>query len=267
MIRISHLLAAPLLAGLLHGEAARAAARKLSGPAASLAIEQPCAHHVNVVPDLPAGAGVKIEATADYQEELDLLVLTPGPQAKLTVPDRFPSRCARPTYSLTFDPTLMLTVHVPAGLPLSIDDSGRADYQIGDTGGPLSVELSGGAHVQAGSVGAFKLKVSGDGNITVTTVHGPLEAEFSGHGTLDVAHATVSAASVELSGKAQVHVGDGTIGKLSVQASGVADVKIGAVVGDAAVDVSGVGHVSIAKVTGTLAKDVSGVASVVVGNQ
>jgi hypothetical protein len=267
MTRIHHLLAGVLLTGLLLAQAAHAATRQLAGPATALTIDSPCARHVTVMPDLAAGAGVKIEATADYQEELDLLVLTPGQDAKLTVPDRFPSRCARPTYSVTFEPTLMLTVHVPAGLPLSIDDSGRADYQIGDIGGPLNVDLSGGAHVTAGGVAAFKLEVSGDGNVTVTRVSGPLQAEFSGHGTLDIAHATVTKASLDLSGKARVHIGDGTIATLSVEGSGVADVNIGASVGDASVEVSGVGHVAIAKVTGTLTKDISGVGSVVVGNQ
>jgi hypothetical protein len=202
MIRIPHPLAAPLLAGLLFGAAGHAASRQLTGAATALAIDSPCARHVTIVPDLAAGAGVRVDATADYQEELDLLVLTPGPRAKLTVPDRFPSRCARPTYSVTFDPTLVLTVHIPAGLPLSVAGSGRADYRIGDIGGPLSMDLSGGAHVQAGKIGAFKLDVSGDGNVTVTQVDGPLEAEFSGHGSLEVAHVTVSTASLELSGKA-----------------------------------------------------------------
>ena len=266
MIRLSVALLVPFAYGLTAAPAF-AAARVLTAPGTMLAIDSPCARQVTVTPDAPAGGGITVNATADNQEELDRLQLINHPTPKLTVPNSIANRCWRPTFSLMFKPTLVLDVHVPPSSPISIDESGEGEYAVGNINAALTLDLSGAAQVKAGNVGAFSVDISGSADVTVAQADGPVQAELSGNGSLDLAHVSANSASLELSGRGAVNVRTGSIAKLTLSASGVADVTIGATVGDATIDISGVGSVKIAKVTGSLQKDISGMASVDVGHK
>jgi hypothetical protein len=245
---------------LLSATAASAATRHLSVAGAELAINSPCARQVTIDPDAISPGQITVDAVADHQEELDQLVLTGGRGPKLTVPDQ----CWRPTFNPLFQRTLALTLHVPPGAPLAIEDSGAPDYHIGAVGGPLTLEASGAAHVTAAAVTSLTMQLSGSGDVTVASVTGPLKVEISGAGDLDIARVTAPAANLEISGAGDIHLGAGSVGKLTVSGSGMAKVRIDSTVTDATVELSGAGSVNIAKLTGGLTKDISGMGTVVV---
>jgi hypothetical protein len=245
---------------LLSATGADAASRHLNAAGTQLAIDSPCARRVTIDPDATSPGQITVDATADHQEEVDQLVLTSAPTPKLTVPDQ----CWRPTFNPLFQRTLVLTLHVPAGAPLAIEDSGAPDYRIGTIGGPLTLDASGAAHVTVAAVTSLTMQLSGSGDVTVASVTGPLKVEISGAGDLDIARATAPAANLEISGAGDIHLGAGSVGKLTVSGSGMAKVRIDSTVTDATVELSGAGSVNIAKLTGGLTKDISGMGTVVV---
>jgi hypothetical protein len=210
---------------------------------------------------------VTVDATADNQQEVDELALTGGQSVKLFVPNRGPNSCWHSAGAPGFEPTLSLAIRVPAATPLSIDESSRADYTVGDIQAPLNLDFSGMVNLRGGDVAALSLDLSGAGDVTIAHVNGPLHAVLSGKGSLAIGNASISAASLELSGNGSIRIDHGDIGNVQLSDSGAADVSIGATVGNGAVDISGVGTIKIAKVTGAIAKDVSGAGTIEIGNQ
>jgi hypothetical protein len=242
------------------------ATRHLTASGNGLGIDSPCARQVSIMPDA-TGGDITVDATADNQPEVDQLVLTGGESVKLFVPSHGPNSCWRPAGSPGFAPTLALAIHVPPSSALSIDESGKADYTVGDIHAPLNLDFSGMVNMRAEGIGALNLDLSGAGDVAIARANGPVHAELSGHGTLTIDNASISAASLDLSGNGSIRIDHGDIGNIQISDSGAADVLIGATVGNGAVDISGVGAVKIAKVTGALAKDVSGAGSIEIGNQ
>jgi hypothetical protein len=251
---------------LLTSVPALGATRHLTARGEGLGIDSPCARQISIMPDA-AGHDITIDATADNQQEADQLVLTGGDAVKLFVPSHGPNSCWRPAGAPGFEPTLALAIHVPASTPLSIDESGRADYTVGDLHAPLNLDFSGMVNLHVDGVSAINIDLSGAGEVTIAHANGPLHAELSGRGTLVIGNASISAASLDLSGNGSIRIDHGDIGNIQLSDSGAANVSIGATVGNGAIDMSGVGAIKIAKVTGALAKDVSGVGSIEIGNQ
>jgi len=250
---------------LLTSAPALGATRHLAASGSGLGIDSPCARQVSVMPDA-AGRDITVDATANNQQEVDQLVLTDGQSVKLFVPNRGTNSCWHPAGVPGFEPTMTLTIHAPPAAALSVDESGRADYTVGDTQAPLNLDFSGMVNLHGGNIGALNLDLSGAGDVTVARAAGPLHAEISGKGSLAIGNASVTAASFELSGSGSVRVDHGDISNIQVSDSGAADVSIGATVGNGAIDISGVGAIKIAKVTGAIAKEISGAGTVEIGN-
>jgi hypothetical protein len=261
---ILRLLSLPLT--LLTSVPALGATRHLTASGVGLGIDSPCARQISIMPDA-VGHEVTVDATADNQQEVDQLVLTGGQSVKLFVPNRGPNSCWHPAGEPGFGPTLSLAIHVPAATPLSVDESGRADYTVGDIQAPLNLDFSGMVNLRGGGVAALSLDLSGAGDVTIAHANGPLHADLSGKGSLAIGNASISAASLDLSGDGSIRIDHGDISNIQLSDSGAADVSIGATVGNGAVDISGVGAIRIAKVTGAIAKDISGAGTVVIGNQ
>jgi hypothetical protein len=242
------------------------ASRHLVASGTGLGIDSPCARQISVMPD-GTGRDVTMDATADNQQEVDQLVLTGGQSVKLFVPNRGPNSCWHPVGAPGFEPTLSLAIHVPAAFPLGIDESGRADYTVGDIQAPLSLDFSGMVNLHGDGAGAINMDLSGAGNVTIAHANGPLHADLSGRGSLVIGNASISAAALDLSGNGSIRIDHGDISNIQLSDSGAGNVSIGATVGNGAVDISGVGAIKIAKVTGALEKDVSGVGTIEIGNQ
>jgi hypothetical protein len=227
----------------------------------SLSVDVPCARQIDIAPDPGLHGQVQVEAAAENQQELDALILESLHAA--TVHTR-PQGCWN-LNPFRNEPTLTVSIRVPAGFPLSVDASGIGQVSIGPVGGPLALDLSGAGVVTAADATSLNLDLSGSGSLTLGEANGPASIDMSGHGKVSVATATMPKLAAELSGAGQLTIGAGRIDKLSLSISGVGDVRIGATVGDADAELSGVGSVRLKQVTGQLSKSVSGVGSVTIG--
>lgn len=241
--------------------AAQAATTSATLQGTGLSIDTPCARHVTITPDPTLHGTAAIEVTADHQEEIDRLILQSHDTVELRTR---PAGCWQEDNheSATMD----ISIRVPAGFPIAIDESGAGNYAVGPVGGPLDLDVSGAADITAAAAAKLAIDISGAGSITVTQAQGPANIDISGHGRVSIAQGTLPALTANLSGAGALAVTAGSVGKLTVDDSGAGSVRIGATVGDAELDISGVGAVHLARVTGSLNKDVSGVGSVTVGN-
>jgi hypothetical protein len=248
-----------LLAPLAHAQS-QTRHETISGT--SLVIDSPCARTVTVHSDGPAGH-ITLDANADNQEEVAQLLFTNSDSPRLTVEHD----CWRPNFSMSFRSTLHVVLHVPAGAPLSIDESGPTQYQVGDLRGPLTLDLSGPVSFRAGRITDLEADLSGPADVYISAIDGKIHTDQSGPGRLEIGTANALDANMDVSGVGGVQVSGGTIGNLHLENSGLAAVSVGATITNASVELSGVGSVRLARVTGSLTKDVSGVGEVSVGGQ
>ena len=254
---IRHALTTALFAAAVGTAHAATLSATLEG--SGLSIDSPCAISVAVTPDNTLHGQAVVEATAEHQEEIDHLLLESRGNARIHT---HPGNCWKESFNS--QPTLVLSVRVPAAYPLTIDESGFGRYTIGAVGGTLSLDLSGAADVTDASATSLHVDISGNGNLHVARADGPASIELSGHGDITVDQAAMPNFSVDLSGAGRVAVTAGHIGRARLEASGAGHMQIGAEVDDAHVDLSGVGSVHFSKVNGQLTKEVSGFGSVTV---
>jgi hypothetical protein len=255
------LFAAAILAVLSvqHADAAR---REATLPGTALSVDSPCARHVDITQDPALHSQIAITATADHEEELARLVMEAGAQVQLrTVRDG----CWQPIPLGPFRPTLTLSVRVPAGTAVSIDESGAGAYTVGAIAGPLRLDLSGAATIDAQAVTSLHADISGEASVDVAKADGKADIALSGHGRVSVGEASMPTLAVDLSGAGSVSVARGHIGLATLNESGFGKISVGGEVGAAKVDLSGAGIVHFDRVTGSLEKDVSGAGTVSVG--
>jgi hypothetical protein len=251
--------AALALLPLLAATAAHAQARHLETSATTLAIDSPCAREVTIQPDPTLTGRVTIDATATHPEETAQLVLDAGTAAKL---HRQAKSCWEPDRESDFESTMAMTIRIPAAMPLTIEESGGAQYTLGALHGPLTLSISGGVKLHAESAASLTIDLSGGATIGIGQLDGTAHAELSGGGTLRIDHATLQDLTLSMSGGGVFTLGDGSTARATIDLSGAASVQVGGTTGDATVDLSGVGSVHFAKVTGKLTKDVSGMGTV-----
>ena len=249
------------LTALAFHQQAQAATLQTMLTGTGLSLDSPCMRRVDIQPDASLHGQAVVQATAENQQELDQLVLESRRTA--TIRNR-PGECWHPTP--IFQPTLDVSVRVPAGFPLDIDASGVTRYAIGPVGGPMKVSLSGASELEAAEVSTLDAQLSGSGRISVQQASGPARLDMSGHGRIEVGRADMPSLAVSLSGAGELRIDAGQVGSLTLDQSGAGHVQFGATVGDAKVDLSGVGAVHFVRVTGRLDKDVSGVGTVTVGD-
>lgn len=240
---------------------ARAASRDAVLTGTSLAIDSPCARHVDIQPDAGLHGQVSVRVVADHQEELDRLLLESHDTARLR---SAPGGCW--DMPGNGQRTLDLTIKVPVGFALAIDEDGAPRYDIGPVGGGLTLDISGAVALRAASVADLTVDLSGTGDVDLGQVSGAATLSVSGHGKITIGQAAIRKLTVELSGSGRVSVGHGRVGDATLDASGAGAIDMGADTGDAEVDISGAAEVHFAKVSGRLDKDVSGAGSVSVGN-
>ena len=257
-----HLLPLVVLACATASLPALAASREATLEGSNLTIDSPCARHVDVRPDPQLHGQAVVSATADHPEELDRLVAETHDGVRVHT---VPAGCWQTRLFGGTEPTLTLSIRVPAGFPLAIDESGAGDYSVGDLGGSLRLDLSGAVRVIAADVSSLDLDLSGKSDVDIGQVHGAAKTELSGAGHLAIRRADVPDFSVSISGAANVSVAAGQIDHLRAEDSGFGSIRLDTTVGDADIDMSGVGSIRLAKVTGRVRKDVSGVGTVSIG--
>ncbi len=247
-----------LLAVFACAGAAQAQSRHLEATGASLAIDAPCARAVVIQPDPSLGGKFVLDAKADHPEETDRLLFDSGSTARLHIST---TTCEA---SFPREPTLDLTLRVPADTTLAIDESGGARYTIGAVG-KLTMDISGGVELSAESAADVSLSLSGGAKIKIGQSTGSMKVDVSGGGDIRIDRATLSGLALSLSGGGAFTLGQGSVGPLSLDVSGAGSVNIGAPVTDATISLSGAGEVRLARVTGRLTKAVDGVGNIEIG--
>jgi hypothetical protein len=229
-----------------------------------LEVRMGCHAHVEIQPKADLAGRIEVTATGEDQAELDRLHLTGGDTAvierghcvsHLGLGDIIHDRPA----------PLRLTIQVPAGIPIEINESGAGGYEIGPVAGPLKMTLSGASEVHAAHVTALDLDLSGAANLSIDRADGPGTIDFSGAGKVVIADGTMPKLRLGLGGVGKVQIDRGDIGTLDISLSGVGNAEIHAPVRDAKLSVSGFGHIDIDKVTGTVHRDVSGLGNINIG--
>lgn len=242
--------------------AARAAGTQAAASGSALSIASPCARTVDIRVDPALRDRVTVQASAEHQEELDRLLVDSSGIVRVRTRN---SGCWQPHADRSFEPTLMLSVTVPAEFALTIEEGGAARYAIGAVGGALTLDLSGEVQLLDQRVTTLHADLGGQDSVQIARVDGDADVQLSGDGQVTIDESAIPRLQVQLSGSGSVGIPQGRIGSAALTTSGAGDMRIGAAVGDADVTLSGVGSVRFATITGTLRKAVDGVGTVSVG--
>ena len=147
---------------------------------------------------------------------------------------------------------------------LDLSGSGR----LTSTGvrGLLEVRISGSGDINVRSAGSGDLSITGSGAVHVGQIANGMQVRISGAGGLDVA-SLEGPLTAQVSGVGNVNVPAGHVSRLEAHLSGAGNVRFGGVADALEADVSGMGSVDVAKVTGEIEQHVSGVGSVHIGGR
>jgi hypothetical protein len=240
------------LASVSMVSSAQAAEKSWSVQGSSLKIATPCAKTVDIQPGGEARQ-IKVAATADHGEEIDQLKINGGEPATIDVGG---ARCW--LSGLLYEkPTLVLTIKVPDGMAIEVNDGGSARYTIGAVGGALALTYSGSSGVKAVNSKDLTITVSGSGTSEIGDVDGKLKAKVSGSGDLSISHLHASASELTLSGSGNIKVADGDAGALSGSVSGSGNLALPAAAG-AHLNASGSGDIAVKSVKGMFDAKLSG---------
>jgi hypothetical protein len=143
--------------------------------------------------------------------------------------------------------------------------SGAGHMQIGQVETALSARLSGAGGMTVRQAGSADYAMSGSGSVDSGPVLGALSVRLSGAGSLKVASAS-GPVSAQVSGVGNVDVEGGHAANLLAEVSGTGHIAFRGVADSLNASVSGVGSVEVAKVTGQVIQHVSGIGSVHVGD-
>ena len=257
---------------------AQAAEQNWTVDGGSLKMSRSCARSVDIQPG-GAGHQITVAAKADKDGEVSKLRVAGGSTATIDVAG---VDCYSSGWFGGSHPTLALTIKVPDGAAIEVNDGGVAHYTIGAVGGTLTLslagasglkavgattlalELSGAGKAEIGETGNSKVRTSGAGDVTITKLRGTLNAKLSGAGNLTVDSIEASSVDLNGAGRTDIKFGKGSIGNFTLDVAGASDVQVDAVVTDAKVSVAGAGDVKFAKLTGHIDQSVAGVGKVTV---
>ena len=220
---------------------------------AALDLSFSCARQIEMTADPALLGTVVLDAAAAHPEEIAQIDFAGGDKVRL----KSHGACWRGADPARYEPSLTLTLHVPAAFPLGVQASGSTDYHIA-VGGTLDFDLSGSGRLAATKVGRLGLDLSGSGAVRIDEVTGPISLDHSGSVQVTIRQAQSGTVTAKLSGSGEVRIENGNVRQLEVEDSGSTDVTLGGTVGDASVDLSGSGGVTIGRLLGKLVENTSG---------
>ena len=125
----------------------------------------------------------------------------------------------------------------------SIHQSGVANIQAGATGS-ANLELSGVTHLDMAATRNLTVEMSGAGRVKLRSVSGPVKANLSGVGSVDIASGRADHVSAEVSGMGGFAL-HGSAQALDAEVSGIGNVRVDHVDGPIHKSVSGIGHINV----------------------
>jgi len=246
-----------LVATLAATGAASAAERNWTVEGRSLKIDTPCARTVEIQPASSLSNKVEISAIADNQDEI--APVTAGPEGGAATLQHS-GECYHPTnqYGISsYHPTMVITIKVPAGFAIELEDHGAAGYRIGPVGGQLTASMHGSGNIDAVNGRDLRLSLHGSGHAHIGELTGKLEARISGSGGFEVGKLSATASEIALTGSGNVKVDEGNAGQVLASLRGSGDMVL-PTVGALQVSISGSGNSETDKVTGPVEAKLSG---------
>jgi hypothetical protein len=261
------------LVGIAAGAAkAETVDKTLNGTALDLSLD--CFEHATIDP-LPGLQGeVLVEATAEYQDELDPLTFSNGPVVHIgrtgkCTPHVSKTTVDSPLGHLTVKTeryTLTLAIRVPPGMPIDIYNKGSGDYRIGLLGAPLKMDLLGSGDVEAADATDLDLRISGSSDVKLHKLNGPGRIEVQGSGDVDIDNGTMPKLTIAIRGSGDVRIAAGTIDNLDAGTTSSGDIKIKGAAKNLTLSTSGSGDIEIAKATGEVHRRQSGSGEIRIGD-
>ncbi|MEA1651539.1 DUF2807 domain-containing protein [Nitrospirillum sp. BR 11164] len=249
-------LALPLsLAALTAAGAAWAGERSWALDGRELRVTTPCARTVDITASASA-RDVRIQATADDPKELDQLTASGGGTAQLGISGR---RCYREGDDWKrWQPTLRITITVPAGIPLDVQEGGSTDYQASGGFGALALTLDGSGNFKVDRVaGGAQVRVHGSGDTQLDRLEGALKVRVAGSGNVGITQMAGPSTDLESSGSGTITIGGGSGGTTQAKLSGSGNVTLPAVQ-DLRLTIDGSGDLVVAKAQGALSAHLGG---------
>ncbi|WP_044561210.1 GIN domain-containing protein [Azospirillum sp. B4] len=243
------------LAGTTAAGGAWAAERSWALEGQELKITTPCARSVQITAT-PEAHGVRISATAEEAGEVDQLTASGGRSAQLGITGR---RCYREGEGWNrWQPTLRITITVPTGIPLEIQEGGSTDYQATGGFGALALTLDGSGNVKADRVaGGAQVRVHGSGDVQLDRLDGAFKVRVAGSGNVDLIQMAGPSIDLESSGSGNVTIGGGSGGTTTAKLSGSGNATLPAVE-NLRLSIDGSGDVVAAKAQGALSAHLGG---------
>jgi hypothetical protein len=256
--------------------AAMTAALPAAAHAATVELNNLCAN-VQVIPEDRTDVAVDMRAS-DSRSPLPTVTRS-GDRVLIDGSRHWSSGCHGPNEAwLSHASSITITIHTPrdvrlrangaingdvrAARGLDLDTSGCGHWRIADVSGALSIRQSGAANIQAGAAGEARLELSGvthmelasarsltvdmsgAGKVWLKAISGPVDADLSGIGSVDIASGRADHVRADVSGMGGFAL-HGAASALDADVSGVGSVRIDRVYGPVRKSVSGIGHVSV----------------------
>jgi len=180
---------------------------------------------------------------------------------------------------LSTSSALNITVHTPRDAHVTVSGAvignvrardfelstdGCSQWRIADVSGTLSIHQSGAASIDAGAAGKAVLDLSGLTRVDLAAVHA-LNVDMSGMGKVRLKSIS-GPVDANLSGMGSVNIASGRAERVKADVSGMGGFSLRGSASELDADVSGVGGVHVDHVFGAVRKSVSGIGRVSVGS-
>jgi hypothetical protein len=149
---------------------------------------------------------------------------------------------------------------------LVLEDSGCSAWALADVARQATIRESGAGSVRMGSTGRLDVRVSGAARVHAVRAHEGLEAALAGAGDVEVDEIG-GPLEAQVSGIGKINVAGGRASSVRAQVSGVGKVQFGGVADSLDAAISGLGSVRVKNVTGSVTKQVTGAGHVTVENR
>ncbi|HVJ50875.1 MAG TPA: DUF2807 domain-containing protein [Aliidongia sp.] len=242
-----------IIALLALSDLARAESTSQTVEGEQLDIRTSCVKSVTIEPQAGLAGKVLVQATAASAEELAPLSFAGGETALI----ERKGNCGGFN-----EPTLVIDIKVPAGMPLDIHNGGSGDYVIGSVGGPLKAEFAGSGDLHGGDFTALQLAISGSSDVELGKLDGPVSIDIHGSGDARIGTAMAPDLKIAIAGSGNVEIEGGEIGNLDVAIAGSGDVRLNATAKEAALRTAGSGDIEVAHVTGNITQHSTGSGSI-----
>lgn len=147
---------------------------------------------------------------------------------------------------------------------LELRKSGCSDITVANVAGRFLLRESGAGDMRIGTVGSGEVTISGAGDVDIAGAQRGLDLRVSGAADVTVGK-VAGPLTANLSGVGDIDIKDGEVGAMTATISGLGEIDFGGRAKSLDARVSGFGEISVREVTGPVTRHISGGGKVRVG--